>query len=809
VNDYLAKRDASLMGQVHKALGLTVGLVQSSSTPEERREAYDCDVTYVTNSELGFDYLRDNLALSQKEIVLTHRKLGFCIVDEADSILIDEARTPLVISGKVATASAKYTIAAQLAEQLQPNKHYVVDEKEQNVVLTEDGSVISEKALKVKTLFDTANPWAPFIANALKAKEIFKKDINYVIKDKQVMIVDEFTGRVLDGRRWGNGLHQAVEAKEKVDISDETQTIASISFQSFFTLFAKLSGMTGTAATDAGEFRKVYGLDTIQIPTVLPVARKDYPDVVFKSQEGKLRAVMREIALEHPKGRPILIGTTSVEASEALASLLRELEVPHQVLNARPELAENESEIVAQAGRRYAITIATNMAGRGTDIILGGNPVILAKYYLWDVLLQGLKNNKNASKEIQTLEEREINLPLKGNEFGKDETRDAIEQTKKVVAADNAFAKFCKTGKLLDKVIELITNGEVSSGPRLEIEDIMSVDTWNQICSTFLEIKSEVQEGCTREREMVMDVGGLYVIGTERHESRRIDNQLRGRSGRQGDSGASRFILALDDKLFRVFGGDKMKGVLNAFRVDEDTPIENSMVTNAINSAQNSVEAYYADLRRALAEYDQVGSIQRNDFYAKRRALLMGADTELRNTMLGFCTATGEEILNGYIGRSGQADDCSGLSTKLKQFFPNIKAVEPADLEKFSGSKKKADILAHIKKGIEQALTEKEQEIRSVSSNPAAEIERFIILSQYDNLWKQHIKNMQFLQDAAGYQAMGEGDPLDIYKTRGLELYNEVLNSVRRNAVFSLFQYQPTKTADKAVASGNKKGDKK
>ncbi|KAA8498206.1 Protein translocase subunit SecA [Porphyridium purpureum] len=810
VNDYLAKRDAKTMGKVHAFLGLSVGLIQAFSTSEQRKHAYSCALTYVTNSELGFDYLRDHLALTKDEVVLTTRPLGYCIVDEADSILIDEARTPLIISGKLETASAKYSVAAQLAAQLQPKKHYNVNEKEQSVILSEAGTDICERALKVSSLFDPANPWAPFISNALKAKEILKADINYVVKNSQVLIVDDFTGRVMEGRRWGNGLHQAVEAKEQVPISDETQTIASVSFQSFFGGFAKLSGMTGTASSDAGELLDVYGLTVVQIPTALPLARKDYPDVVFKTSEGKWRAVMREIAIEHPKGRPILIGTTSVENSETLSALLTEVEVPHQVLNARPELAEKESEIIAQAGRKYAITIATNMAGRGTDILLGGNTSFFARSVLRDEMITALRGCKAAAKAVKALALTEASLPV---DLSGEQHKELLAAVQRAVAEDEKLIQSCDTPAKFDRLIDDLFSGSSSNADELEGGDsseacTVADATLSAVEDAYRSIYEELAEATGAEKEEVMSLGGLYVIGTEKHDAKRIDNQLRGRAGRQGDPGGSRFILGLDDKLFRVFGGERMQKVLNAFRVEEDTPIENSMVTGAIDQAQDTVESYYAELRASLAEYDKVQSLQRNDMYARRSTTLFADDESLHDECAKMCMETAQEIFKGYVGRGREPDDFAGLSNKLKQFFDGIESVDAAELEACASS----DRLAYVEKQVGASLERKEAEV-DASANTTAEVERFILISQYDMLWKQHLQNMGLLQEVVGYEAMGEGNPVDLYRQRAKGLYEDVWKTIRRNTVFSLFQYKPKSSGKgngtNANSSNNNKKSKK
>jgi len=763
-NDYLAARDCAVMGEVFRFLGLTVGLVLAGSSNEERREAYACDVTYVTNSELGFDYLRDNLAMAENEVVM-QRPFNFCVVDECDSILIDEARTPLIISSRESAPAMKYENAFKLAQALQKRTHYQVSEKEQNVLLTETGLADCSKALGGIDLFDAADPWAPYIQNALKAKEIFKKDINYIVRaGKEIIIIDEFTGRAMEGRRWSDGLHQSVEAKEGIAVSAETQTIASVSYQSFFRLFPKLGGMTGTASTEADELADIYNLAVIPIPTALPIARKDYPDVVFKNQAGKFRAVMREVARVHPKGQPILIGTTSVDASEAISQLLLEVEVPHEVLNAKPEIVDRESEIIAQAGRKYAITIATNMAGRGTDILLGGNPDYFAKAFMRNLLAKTYMEGYSSDEEF-------LKMPCDLS----DDTAAAVQVAVKALepnfkslpdaAARQAFASEVvvlagEFGPLRDDIPETVREG-------------------------FQLVKEDFAVVLRQEKDEVADLGGLYVMGTERHESRRVDNQLRGRAGRQGDSGASRFFLALDDNLFRVFGGDKMGGILNSFRVDEDTPIESTMVNNALDNVQKQTEKYYAGIRRSLFDYDEIISSQREAFYSERRRVLDGNAEQASAKFVKYSLDTLLEILPNYVGAK---ENMEGLANKLGQFFAGLKDASAEDLKKVEKSK----LEEYLKRQVTVLVEEKEASLDGLKAGFAEEVERFLILTQMDTLWKQHIRNMNTLRDLIGLRSYGNANPLEDYQVEGYKMFTDMLVTVRRNSVYSLFQYQPT-----------------
>jgi len=565
VNDYLARRDAEWMGQVHRFLGLTVGLIQSGMGPAERQRNYGCDITYATNSELGFDYLRDNMATSMNEVV--QRPFNYCIIDEVDSVLIDEARTPLIISGQVERPTQNYMKAAQIAKMLQPEEHYEVDEKARNVILTDEGFIEAEKLLEVGDLYDPENPWAHYIFNAIKAKELFTNDVNYIVRNDEVVIVDEFTGRVLQGRRWSDGLHQAIEAKEDVEIQKETQTLATITYQNFFLLYPKLAGMTGTAKTEEAEIEKIYNLQVTIIPTNKPPGRRDMSDVVYKTEEAKWKAVARECADMHEQGRPVLVGTTSVEKSEVLSRLLSQLDVPHNLLNARPENVERESEIVAQAGRKGAVTIATNMAGRGTDIILGGNADYMSR----------LKVREYFMPQIVIPEEEDSFAAMAGG-GGKRSQAQGFAPGKKVKTwkvSPQIFPTQLSEEteqKLIEAVKFAVQQYGERSLPELEAEEKIAIAAENaptddpviqklrEVCRA---VRKEYEAFTHKEQDEVINtepIGGLHVIGTERHESRRIDNQLRGRAGRQGDPGSTKFFLSLEDNLLRIFGGDRVAG---------------------------------------------------------------------------------------------------------------------------------------------------------------------------------------------------------------------------------------------------------
>ncbi|MEX1315803.1 MAG: preprotein translocase subunit SecA, partial [Synechococcaceae cyanobacterium] len=612
VNDYLARRDAEWMGQIHRFLGLSVGLIQQDMTPPERRANYACDITYATNSELGFDYLRDNMATDIAEVV--QREFHYCVIDEVDSILIDEARTPLIISGQVQRPQEKYQKAAEVAALLEraaelgkdgidPEGDYEVDEKQRSCTLTDEGYAKAEQLLGVSDMFDPADPWAHYITNALKAKELFIRDVNYIVRGGDAVIVDEFTGRVMPGRRWSDGQHQAIEAKEGLPIQPETQTLASITYQNFFLLYPRLAGMTGTAKTEEVEFEKTYKLEVTVVPTNRARARSDWSDQVYKTEAAKWRAVAVETAEVHSSGRPVLVGTTSVEKSELLSALLAEQRIPHNLLNAKPENVEREAEIIAQAGRAGAVTIATNMAGRGTDIILGGNADYMARLKLREVLLPVL---------VRPEDEHRPPVPQQRSQaaggFGNGNRGAGGAGGFQAPSEARAIGALypCALSPDTDQALADLARDLVKAwGDRqltvLELEDRIAqaaekAPTDDPRIQSLREligrVKAEYEAVTRAEEQQVREAGGLHVIGTERHESRRVDNQLRGRAGRQGDPGSTRFFLSLEDNLLRIFGGDRVAGLMNAFRVEEDMPIESGMLTRSLEGAQKKVETY-------------------------------------------------------------------------------------------------------------------------------------------------------------------------------------------------------------------------
>ncbi|ABX09698.1 preprotein translocase subunit SecA [Prochlorococcus marinus] len=811
VNDYLARRDAEWMGQVHRFLGLSVGLIQQDMTPLERRKNYECDITYATNSELGFDYLRDNMASDMSEIV--QRKFQFCIIDEVDSILIDEARTPLIISGQIERPQEKYQKAAEVVASLiraaemgkdgiDPEGDYEVDEKQRTCTLTDEGFARSEELLKVNDLYDPKDPWAHYITNALKAKELFVKDVNYIVRNGEAVIVDEFTGRVMPGRRWSDGQHQAIEAKEKLNIQSETQTLASITYQNFFLLYPRLAGMTGTAKTEEVEFEKTYQLETTVIPTNRPRSRNDWVDQVYKTEAGKWRAVANETAEVHKKGRPVLVGTTSVEKSELLSSLLAEEQIPHNLLNAKPENVEREAEIVAQAGRAGAVTIATNMAGRGTDIILGGNSDYMARLKLREVLLPKLVKPEDGHKPPVPLQRRS-----ESSGFGED--KDVTTDNSKPLSASSALGTLypCVLTEDTEKVLidlerKLVADWGDRALTAIELEDRISTaaekaptnDASIQLMRDAISlVKSEYDVVVQKEEVQVREAGGLHVIGTERHESRRVDNQLRGRAGRQGDLGSTRFFLSLGDNLLRIFGGDRVASLMNAFKVDEDMPIESGMLTRSLESAQKKVETYYYDIRKQVFEYDEVMNNQRRAVYSERRRVLDGFG--LKKQVIGYGEKTMEEIVYAYVNPDLPSEewDLAQLVSKVKEFVYLLNDLKPDQLEGLDID----ELKAFLQEQLRNAYDLKEAQIEEQKPGLMKEAERFFILQQIDTLWREHLQAMDALRESVGLRGYGQKDPLIEYKNEGYDMFLEMMTNMRRNVIYSMFMFQPAPESDK------------
>lgn len=719
VNDYLAKRDSEWMGQIYKFLGLSVGVILSGSRGEDdfndKKAAYACDITYGTNNEFGFDYLRDNMAGSLE--MLVQRPYNYAIIDEVDSILIDEARTPLIISGRLEKSAETYRTMAKVAPQLKKDEDYEVDEKNKNIILTEEGIDKAQEIINVDDLFDISTQYAHHLLQALKAKELFTRDTDYVVKDGEVVIVDEFTGRLMDGRRWSDGLHQAVEAKESVKIQDETQTLASITFQNLFRLYPKLSGMTGTAMTEEAEFGKIYNLEVTSIPTNKNDVRRDYADVIYKTEKQKYLSVVDEIIEMNKIGRPVLVGTISIEKSEYIAALLKKRGINHNVLNAKHH--QKEAYIIAQAGRFGAVTIATNMAGRGTDILLGGNAEYLAK---------------------ENLENQGITIDSADYEVKKEE---ALEKARKLT------------------------------------ED---------------------------EHKKVVHAGGLHVIGTERHESRRIDNQLRGRAARQGDPGSTRFFLSLEDNLMRIFGGEKIFSIMNALNVEETMAIESPIISRQIQSAQKKVETYHFDIRKNVLEYDDVMNIQREKFYAQRRKVIKGE--KLNENIMYMLEQEIDRLLKSYITPEMQPEEYiyEELQTMIKELhsiIPQMSDFEVSDIKglkfdaiyekmvqkaKFVYQEHEREIVKFYNEIIAKYEEKPVEQVPFAQQNVMRNIERDVLLRVIDNKWIDHLHNIDILRDGIGLRAYGQKDPLIEYKKEAYDLFNKMMFEIQGETVKHLFR---------------------
>ena len=710
-NDYLAERDSEWMGRIHRFLGLKVGVILANMTPAERREAYLADITYGTNNEFGFDYLRDNMAWTLEECV--QRDHFFAVVDEVDSILIDEARTPLIISGPADKATKWYMEFATLVGKLQRDAHYEVDEKKRTVGILENGVTKVEELLQIGNLYEAANtPMIGYLNNAVRAKELFKRDKDYVVMNGELLIVDEHTGRMLAGRRYSEGLHQALEAKERIEIKDENQTLATITLQNYFRLYDKLSGMTGTATTEASEFQQIYKLGVVPIPTNRSMIRIDQPDLVYKSEAGKFIAVTADIAEKYRKGQPVLVGTVSVEKSEELSSFLRKAGVPHEVLNAKHH--EREAAIIARAGVKGAVTVATNMAGRGTDIMLGGNPEFMADFEL----------QRRGISPVDNAEQYEKAWP------------DEITRQKAAVALGH---------------------------------------------------------------EEVIALGGLYVLGTERHESRRIDNQLRGRSGRQGDPGESRFYLSLEDELMRRFNSGMVERFLTAAGIPEDAPIESKMVSNAIRSAQTQVESQNFEMRKNVLKYDDVMNRQRQVVYGERRMVLEGADIE--DQVANFVSDT----LTAYVSMAtseGYSEDwdLDTLWNALKTIYPISFTID--ELIARVGSRNGLDeefLTVTVIEDCRAAYAKREE---SLGSEVMRELERKVLLSVLDRKWREHLYEMDYLQEGIGLRAMAQRDPLVEYQREGFDLFSAMMDAIKEEIAGFLFKIEVTVEAASKEVSG-------
>jgi preprotein translocase subunit SecA len=696
VNDYLAKRDSEWMGAIYRFLGLSVGVILHELNDQERKKAYGCDITYGTNNEFGFDYLRDNMKFSIEDYV--QRDLNYAIVDEVDSILVDEARTPLIISGPAEESTDKYYKINRIVPSLKQGKDYQLEEKSHTAFLTEEGVFHVEKLLHVENLYDPRNiETLHHVNQALRAHTLFKRDVDYVVKEGQVVIVDEFTGRLMPGRRWSDGLHQAVEAKENVRIENENQTLATVTFQNYFRMYRKLAGMTGTADTEAAEFRKTYNLDVVVIPTNMPLIRTNYPDVIYKSEEEKFRAAGREIEELNRSGRPVLVGTISIEKSERLSHLLKKRGIPHNVLNAKHH--EREAEIIAQAGRVGAVTLSTNMAGRGTDILLGGNPKFLAKTMV---------DEKADGEVIQ---------------------------------------------KAYEKALAIVQ----------------------------------------KEKEKVIELGGLHVLGTERHEARRIDNQLRGRSGRQGDPGSSRFYLSLEDDLLRIFGSERISSIMDRLGIEEDQPIEHRLVTKAIENAQRRVEAHNFEIRKHLLEYDNVMNQQREVIYSQRREVLAGED--LKDSVIEMIEEQAEGIVDLYADEKAHPEDwdLKGLQDVVYQQFSFRWAVpsgEEVGTTRFRDGLNRERLKELLLQRAKDVYQKKEEEFGEATLRY---LEKVIMLQSVDYHWKDHLLAVDQLKEGIGLRGYGQKDPRIEYQKEAYQMFLEMLERIKKDTVEKLFAIQIAK----------------
>jgi preprotein translocase subunit SecA len=689
VNDYLAKRDSEWMGVIYRFLGLSVGVILHELNDQERKKAYACDITYGTNNEFGFDYLRDNMKFTIEDYV--QRELNYAIVDEVDSILVDEARTPLIISGPAEESTDKYYKINRVIPALRQGKDYQLEEKSHTAFLTEEGVAHVEKLIHVENLYDPRNiETLHHVNQALRAHTLFKRDVDYMVKDGQVIIVDEFTGRLMPGRRWSDGLHQAVEAKENVKIENENQTLATITFQNYFRMYKKLAGMTGTADTEAAEFRKTYNLDVMVIPTNMPLMRTNYADVIYKTENEKLSAVVREIKELNQIGRPVLVGTISIEKSERLSQFLKKQGIPHNVLNAKHH--EREAEIIAQAGREGAVTISTNMAGRGTDILLGGNPKFLTK-----TMADGESDEEGMQKAYQ-------------------------------------------------KALAIVQ----------------------------------------KEKEKVIQTGGLHVLGTERHEARRIDNQLRGRSGRQGDPGSSRFYLSLEDDLLRIFGSERISNIMDRLGIEEDQPIEHGLVTKAIENAQRKVEAHNFEIRKHLLEYDNVMNKQREVIYSQRREVL--ASEDLKETVMEMVEEQGEGLVDFYTDEKEHPEDwdLKALQDAVYKQFSfkwNVPSVEDNGVKR----EQLEEMIIENAKGFYQ---KREEEF---GAPMLRYLEKVIMLQSIDYHWKDHLLGIDQLKEGIGLRGYGQKDPLIEYQKEAYQMFLEMLDRIKKDTVEKLFAIQIAK----------------
>ena len=758
VNEYLANRDQESMGQIYRFLGFNTGLIQNNMSKSERKTNYQADITYVTNYELTFDFLRDNMALTLNDVVL--RPFHYCIIDEVDSILIDEAQTPLILSDNMQTPVDKYIIASEIMEYLEVNIHYKIDEKNKNILLTEEGSKQVERILKIQDLYDIRDPWIPYVINAIKANTLFFNNVHYIIQNNRIVILDEFTGRIMLDRRWGDGLHQAIEAKEKLPIRQKTETIAAITYQNFFLLYPKLSGMTGTGKTAEIEFEKIYNLAVEEIPTARPILRNDLPDLIYKDQFSKWNAVAQICNKIFLNGQPILIGTTTVEKSEMLAELLNEFQLSYQILNAKPENVRRESEIIAQAGQKQTITIATNMAGRGTDIILGGNIDFLIQKKLYNILT--LAKNYRFSKKLNIFQS------ILKHQFNS------------------------SSQKLLSVLSLLMTDSKFLTLSDIDILRILRespncsiLNNLYQFSIKFLinELIFYYKKHQKQENKIIKNLGGLYIIGTERNNSRRVDNQLRGRAGRQGDPGTSRFFLSLEDNLLRLFGGPKLQQFMQSQMIDE-SPLESQVLTNSLNSAQQRVEERAYQQRKNLFEYDDVLNKQRNIIYFERRQILKSLSIE-KNIL-----AYGEQIITDIL-----------LELKKEKITNKNRFILLANLfgktfllnwiknsHSFIDSLNLNELKIYFFNELWLCYQSKINELAIYGDETCENFERSIILINNDLLWREHLQQITLLREAVGWRSYGQKNPLYEYKRDAFFLFQRQKNFLRQLIIYELFR---------------------
>nr|YP_009392627.1 preprotein-translocase subunit a [Bostrychia tenella]ARW61189.1 preprotein-translocase subunit a [Bostrychia tenella] len=744
VNDYLAKRDALLAKRIFSHLGIKIGLITQHTAYNKRKEEYNCDITYTTNSELGFDYLRDNMAVHKNEIV--QRNFYYAIIDEVDSILIDEARTPLIISGKTEVTNNFYKKAQEIASSLTNKQDYEIDEKSRNIILTEKGVLFCEHNLNIQNIYSIKSPWIKYILNALKAKELFIKNRDYILKNKQVTIVDEFTGRIMEGRRWSEGLHQAIEAKENIKIEAENKTLASITYQNLFLLYTKLCGMTGTAKTEENEFLKIYKLPVIEVPTNKLCIRKDMPDLVYKSEYNKWQAITNECFNMYQIGRPTLIGTTSIEKSELLAQMLEKIHIPYNLLNAKPENIAREAEIITQAGKKNTITISTNMAGRGTDIILGGNAHKIAEItiimYIKDQITSNEKHTKSNfySRKMQTILD-EINI-----EFFK-----------------------LKINNLETEINNIIHTNHHNKNQEEQ-----------KVLKIYKKLVSEYKVICETEKKEILSLGGLHVIGTERHESRRIDNQLRGRSGRQGDKGTSRFFLSLQDNLFRIFGGSTIENLMKQLNINDNIPIESIILSKSLNAAQKKVESYFYDIRKKLFEYDEVINNQRQAIYTERKKILESIFT--RDCIIEYGECTINEMLNIY-----EKENNNKRQEILKQILQllnikiNFRIDELIKMNFF-------EIKNFLHEQFRISYDLKEAYLEELRPGLVRQLEKYYLLQQIDKAWQEHIEKMHLLKEYIGWRSYGQQDPIVEYKNEAFNLFINMVTYIRQTVIYLIMR---------------------